>query len=124
MSGAMVAPTIEPVAKITAELAPVKACAAASRITLARARASSAVSSPAVMSIIGSSAPAPGRARIACAHYGGSQMRDQPTPAGAGHADGAHWYVDPLSADVLCCAAVKPWSPMHAVRRPADPGRT
>jgi len=35
--GAGVAPTIEPVAKITAELAPVSACAAASRSTFARA---------------------------------------------------------------------------------------
>ena len=53
MSGASVAPTIEPVAKITAELAPVSACAAASRSTLERARASSAISSVAVTSIIG-----------------------------------------------------------------------
>src|SRR5947199_4874086 len=50
--GASVAPTIEPVAKMTAELAPVSACAAASRRTLPRARASSAVSSVAVASII------------------------------------------------------------------------
>ena len=56
MSGASVAPTIEPVAKITAELAPVSACAAASRTTLARARASSAISSAAVTSNIGISA--------------------------------------------------------------------
>src|SRR4051812_17545410 len=53
MSGASVAPTIEPVAKITAELAPVSACAAASRTTLERARASAAISSAAVTSIIG-----------------------------------------------------------------------
>jgi hypothetical protein len=53
MLGASVAPTVEPVAKMTAELAPVSACAAASRTTLARARASSAVSSVAVTSIIG-----------------------------------------------------------------------
>jgi len=47
-----VAPTIEPVAKITAELAPVSACAAASRTTLERARASPDISSAAVRSII------------------------------------------------------------------------
>ena len=58
MSGASVAPTIEPVAKITAELAPVSACAAASRTTLERARASSAISSVAVTS---TSAFPPGR---------------------------------------------------------------
>ena len=46
------APTIEPVAKITAEFAPVSACAAPSRATLARARASLAISSVAVRSII------------------------------------------------------------------------
>ncbi len=60
-SGASVAPTIDPVAKITAELAPVSACAAASRQTLARARASSAISSVAVTLVIGlpaSKAPA------------------------------------------------------------------
>ncbi|MEY9573339.1 hypothetical protein ABIE88_000915 [Bradyrhizobium diazoefficiens] len=43
MSGASVAPTIAPVAKITAELAPVSACAAARRTTLARTRASAAI---------------------------------------------------------------------------------
>jgi hypothetical protein len=53
MFGARVAPMIEPVAKITAEFAPVSACAAASRTTLDRTRASSAVSSAAVTSIIG-----------------------------------------------------------------------
>src|SRR5258708_2183633 len=58
-SGARVAPTIEPVAKITAEFAPVSACAAASRSTLDRARASSAIFPPAVTSIIGTSAAAP-----------------------------------------------------------------
>jgi hypothetical protein len=52
MLGASVAPTIEPVAKITAEFAPVSACAAASRLTLDRARASSAISSAAVRPII------------------------------------------------------------------------
>ena len=44
MSGASVAPTIEPVAKMTAEFAPVSACAAASRSTLERTRASSEIS--------------------------------------------------------------------------------
>src|SRR3984957_1556695 len=57
ISGASVAPTIEPVAKITAELAPVSACAAASRTTLDRARASPEISSAAVMSIIGQFRP-------------------------------------------------------------------
>src|SRR5437879_1156728 len=56
MSGASVAPTIEPVAKITAELAPVSAWAAASRTTLDLTRASLASSSVAVTSIIGTSA--------------------------------------------------------------------
>src|SRR3979411_2716159 len=51
--GASVAPTIEPVAKITAELAPVSACADARRSTLARARASLAISLVAVISSIG-----------------------------------------------------------------------
>src|SRR5579863_1484887 len=50
--GASVAPTIEPVAKMTAEFAPVSACAAASRTTLARTRASSALAAATVMSII------------------------------------------------------------------------
>ena len=62
MLGASVAPTIEPVAKITAEFAPVSACAAASRTTLDRTRASSAISSVAVTSIIGTSAHEPHRA--------------------------------------------------------------
>ncbi|MGY4600129.1 hypothetical protein ACVWXL_007875 [Bradyrhizobium sp. GM22.5] len=57
MSGASVAPTMEPVAKITAELAPVSACAAARRTTLARTRASAATSLAAVTSSIGISAP-------------------------------------------------------------------
>ena len=51
-SGARVAPTIEPVAKITAEFAPVSACAAARRTTLERARASPDTLSAAVTSII------------------------------------------------------------------------
>src|SRR5580658_10493721 len=52
-SGASDAPTIEPVAKMTAEFAPVSACAAARRTTLDRARASPEISSAAVISIIG-----------------------------------------------------------------------
>src|SRR6267142_2337529 len=83
MDGASVAPTIEPVAKMTAEFAPVSACAAASRATLARARASLAISSVAVTSIIGISArPGPLDSR----HYGESRSRDQPTQTGAPHA--------------------------------------
>src|SRR4051794_17641206 len=50
ISGASDAPTIEPVAKITAEFAPVSACAAESLTTLERARASPEVSSAAVTS--------------------------------------------------------------------------
>src|ERR1700694_4490942 len=65
ISGASVAPIIEPVAKITAEFAPVSACAAASRTTLDRARASLAISSLAVTSIIGHFRPGRGRRRSA-----------------------------------------------------------
>src|SRR5450755_4734939 len=53
IDGAKVAPMIEPVAKMTAEFAPVSACAAARRITLDRARASPETSSIVVTSIIG-----------------------------------------------------------------------
>src|SRR3979409_558526 len=56
--GAGAPPTIEPVAKITAEFAPVSACAAASRTTLDRARASPAILSTTVTSIISHSARA------------------------------------------------------------------
>src|ERR1019366_10268769 len=52
ISGASVRPTIEPVAKMTAEFAPVSACAAARRTTLDRARASPEISSTVVTSII------------------------------------------------------------------------
>src|SRR4051812_19720668 len=72
-SGASVAPMIEPVAKMTAELAPVSACAAASRTTLPRARASPAVSSLAVTSIIGRD-------------YEERRCDNQPLQAGARHA--------------------------------------
>ena len=63
--GASVAPTIEPVAKITAEFAPVSACAAASRITLPRTRTSSVLAAATVISIIGCFDPGnAGRSRI------------------------------------------------------------
>jgi hypothetical protein len=52
-SGARDAPTIDPVAKITAEFAPVSACAAANRVTLARTRTSSVLAAAAAISIIG-----------------------------------------------------------------------
>src|SRR5215467_2990895 len=90
MSGASVAPTIEPVAKITAEFAPVSACAAASRTTLERTRASSAVSSLAVTSVIGTSARAPSGGAHSV-HYEVIRRTDQLTRAGAGHAGDAHW---------------------------------
>src|SRR3954464_3658175 len=65
MLGASVAPTIEPVAKMTAELAPVSACAVASRSTLPRARASLVTSTVAVVSSIGIPArQAPAGSRI------------------------------------------------------------
>ena len=86
--GASVAPTIEPVAKITAELAPVSACAAASRTTLDRARASSVISSAAVKR---SSA---GSGRGGCSrppdfrHYGAPPRGDQPMQTGVRHASG------------------------------------
>src|ERR1700731_2844098 len=80
--GASVAPTIEPVAKITAELAPVSACAAASRTTLARTRASSAISLVAVTSVIGTSAIAPFGPHLFGNHYEVMKPADQPAPAG------------------------------------------
>src|ERR1700716_238782 len=80
ISGASVAPTIEPVAKMTAEFAPVSACAAARRTTLERARASSAISSVTLTSIIGTSAQkaaaAPGL--VDSPHYAGRRRRNQP----------------------------------------------
>src|SRR5882762_10952266 len=76
--GASVAPTIEPVAKITAELAPVSACAAASRSTLARARASLVTSSVAVVSSIGIPArKAPAGSPYDLPHYGEGKPPDQ-----------------------------------------------
>src|ERR1700712_1399980 len=91
ISGASVAPTIEPVAKITAEFAPVRACAAASRTTLERARASLAISSAEVTSIIGHSAWAARAAPNAIGlvgdrHYEGSRKPYQPMQMGAGYA--------------------------------------
>src|ERR1700733_3575477 len=89
-SGASDAPTIEPVAKITAELAPVSACAAASRTTLDRARASPEISSAAAMSIIGQfrpeARPDRGIGRIDSRHYECSRRPDQPTQTGARYA--------------------------------------
>src|SRR6266404_6390502 len=92
MFGASVAPTIEPVAKITAELAPVSACAAASRSTLPRARASLVTSTVAVVSSIGIPArQAPGREphRFISGHYEDARGRDQPAQTGARYARGA-----------------------------------
>src|SRR3954449_11143361 len=88
--GAKVAPTIEPVAKITAELAPVSACAAASRSTLLRARASSAISCVAVVSNIGIPAPAGPRkgALNHFPHYGDVSLRYQAMQTGARYAPG------------------------------------
>src|ERR1700690_3963807 len=71
-SGASVAPTIEPVAKMTAEFAPVSACAAARRITLERTRASSEIPSAAVISIIGNFQPKAarcGQGLVDSSHY-------------------------------------------------------
>src|SRR5580693_8847617 len=83
--GANEAPTIEPVAKITAELAPVSACAAARRRTLDRARASPEISSAAVISIIGRFPPMRARNTAAISsslvdskHYEGRHRPDQP----------------------------------------------
>src|SRR5438105_15815553 len=89
MSGARVAPTIEPVAKMTAELAPVSACAAARRITLDRARASPETSSVTVTSSIAKSARIrsdAGSAPIVLPDYERSILPDQPAQTGAGHA--------------------------------------
>src|SRR3954447_17646283 len=86
-SGASVAPTIEPVAKITAELAPVSAWAAARRTTLVRKRASSAISSAEVRSIIGISAPKRAfKGLVDSRHYGEAWEGEQPAQTGAGHA--------------------------------------
>src|SRR5690349_13278834 len=73
--GASVAPTIDPVAKITAEFAPVSACAAASRTTLALTRASLAISSLAVISIMSASESRPLSGLAFC---GGTMERRAP----------------------------------------------
>src|SRR5262249_21702519 len=72
--GASVAPMIEPVAKITAEFAPVITCAAASRTTLDLTRASLAVSSLAVTSSMGTAESRP-RTALCC---GTMERRDDP----------------------------------------------
>src|ERR1700709_2840858 len=89
MSGASVAPTIEPVAKITAEFAPVSACAAARRTTLDRARASSETSAIVVTSIIGHFRPDTAgyvQGRIDSRYHGASHLGNQPMQMGARHA--------------------------------------
>jgi hypothetical protein len=90
MSGESDAPTIEPVAKMTAELAPVSACAAARRITLERARASSMVS-PLAVTLLIEFPPVLIRPRIRAgfavgAQYEEMQAGDQPTQTGARYA--------------------------------------
>src|ERR1700743_292564 len=88
--GASVAPTIDPVAKITAEFAPVSACAAASRTTLARTRVSSPLVAATVILIISSFYPEKRRtierSSLDSAQYEMSRLRDQPMETGAGHA--------------------------------------
>src|SRR5580692_11435009 len=91
--GASDAPTIEPVAKMTAEFAPVSACAAARRRTLDRARASPEISSAAVISIIGRFPPTrrPGTFEVSSrlidsAHYEGRYRPNQPMQTGARYA--------------------------------------
>src|SRR3954447_8435141 len=129
MSGASVAPTMEPVAKITAEFAPVSACAAASRATLERARASSAVRSVAVTSILGVSPNHLARGYIDSRHYAEISRGFQPTAADAGHAHGAHWTERaPSRTSKPVHHGVPPSrntarSLYHARRRQADPRR-
>src|SRR4051812_5705981 len=106
MVGANVAPTIEPVAKITAELAPVSACAAASRSTLPRARASLVISSVAVVSsmrISARRAPAGSRAYFIAGDYETGKQRDQPAQTGLRHAPASPSAVrhEPLDASSL-----------------------
>src|SRR5215210_813191 len=89
ISGASVAPTIDPVAKITAEFAPVSAWAAARRITLARARPSSEISLTVLMSIINCfrrDGPATIRLHRFLGHYGARPPLDQPTQTERRHA--------------------------------------
>jgi len=82
--GANVAPTMAPVAKITAEFAPVSACAAASRITLERARTSPDI--PSATAIIDHRLCHPARPPSAWRHYEGAQLFDQPAQTGVRHA--------------------------------------
>src|ERR1700759_647551 len=77
ISGASEAPTIEPVAKMTAELAPVRACAAASRTTLARARASSVISPLAITLVMRIPAHRLPPDLIDSPHYGEARPCDQ-----------------------------------------------
>src|ERR1700676_3922006 len=89
MLGASVAPTIEPVAKITAAFAPVSACAAARRTTLERARASPETPSAAVISIIGYVSTQSGRMRsglVDSTYYEARPPLDQPMQMGARYA--------------------------------------
>src|SRR6202051_2947957 len=89
MSGASDAPTIEPVAKMTAAFAPVSACAAARRRTLDRARASPEISSAAVISIIGRFHHTTAKCHrflIDSAYYEGRYRLNQPMQTGARHA--------------------------------------
>src|ERR1700722_3620307 len=90
ISGASDAPTIEPVAKMTAEFAPVSACAPARRTTLDRARASPEISSAAVISIISYfhplAATADHQGFIDSGYYEGRYRPDQPMQKGARHA--------------------------------------
>jgi hypothetical protein len=67
-------------------LAPVSACAAASRTTLPRARASSAVSSLAVTSIIGIPARKGPGGSLLWPYYGERACANQPLQTGARHA--------------------------------------
>jgi hypothetical protein len=87
--GASVAPTIEPVAKITAAFAPVNACAAASRMTLERTRTSPAFAAAAVISIIGYFHPKTAGYRTEgfdFAHYEAADLSNQPMETGERHA--------------------------------------
>src|SRR5947208_7013805 len=132
MFGASVAPTIEPVAKITAELAPVSACAAASRSTLPRARASSVTSRVAVVSSIGIPARrAPGREphRFIAGHYEDARGRDQPAQTGVRYASGASTcrrkcFFGPKDGPAQCTGSfARAWaadytSPIHLTKTP------
>src|SRR5450755_154981 len=96
IDGAKVAPMIEPVAKMTAEFAPVSACAAARRITLDRAGRrrkshplrsyrSSAISTQARPNALG---------LIDMRYYEARFALNQPMQTGVRHASDAHWTGD------------------------------